>query len=77
MTHDNDSSPDETSYATPNGIHFKISVINGLGRWRCQECGRDGFTVHEYGEDTDRQTKLLAREHSVMCGAGRGSIRKS
>jgi len=63
----------ESDYSTPNGVHFKISVTNGFGRWRCLECGQDGFTAHEYGEDTDRQTKLHAREHSVLCGAGRGS----
>jgi len=67
------SEPIECDYSTPNGVHFKISVTNGFGRWRCLECGQDGFTAYEYGEDTDRQTKLQAREHSVMCGAGRGA----
>jgi hypothetical protein len=74
---DSEISSDERSYETPNGVHFKISVFQGLGRWRCLECGRDGFTAHEYGDDTERQTELLARDHSVMCGAGRGSIPNS
>jgi hypothetical protein len=76
MAHD-ESNPIENDYATPNGVHFKISVTNGFGRWRCMECGQDGFTVHGYGDDTDRQTKLQAREHSVLCGAGRGSKSQS
>jgi hypothetical protein len=73
MAQANDMPPVETDYATPNGLHFKISVTNGFGRWRCTECGKDGFTAHESGDDTDRQTKLQAREHSVLCPAGRGS----
>jgi hypothetical protein len=72
MAH-NETNPNESDYATPNGLHFKISMTNGFGRWRCMECGQDGFTAHEYGDDTERQTKLQAREHSVLCGAGRGS----
>jgi len=64
-------------YAAPNGVPFTISVENGRGKWQCLECGKDGFTAHDYGDDTERQTKQQAREHSVICGAGRGSSRNA
>jgi len=73
MAQENEMLPVENDYAAPNGVHFKISVTNGFGRWRCVECGRDGFTAHEYGDDAESHAKLSAREHSVICGAGRGS----
>jgi hypothetical protein len=69
----NEIPPVEIDYSAPNGVHFKIGVINRFGRWRCLECSQVGFTAHEYGDDSERQAKLHAREHSVMCGAGRGS----
>src|SRR5438132_175727 len=58
MPQENNLPPEESDYAAPNGVHFKISVTNGYGRWRCVECGKDGFTAHDYGEDADRQAKL-------------------
>ena len=64
---------DENNYSAPNGVRFKISVVNGYGKWQCAECGQDGFTDHEYGEQAEAQAKLKAREHSVLCGAARGS----
>jgi len=63
---------DENNYSAPNGVRFKISVVNGYGKWHCAACGQDGFTEHEYGVHAELQAKLKAREHSVMCGAGRG-----
>jgi len=73
MAQENEMPPVENEYAAPNGVHFKISVKNGFGKWRCLECGKADFTAHEYGDDAESQAKLHAREHSVMCGAGRGS----
>ena len=73
MAREDEMPPIENEYAAPNGVHFKISVTNGYGRWRCMECSQDGFTAHEYGDDAESQAKLLAREHSMMYGAGRGS----
>jgi len=67
MVNDND-------YLAPNSVRFKISVSK-RGKWRCMECGQEGFT-NDYEDDDDdveRQVELLANEHSVMCGAGRGS----
>jgi hypothetical protein len=64
---------DENNYSAPNGVRFKICVVNGYGKWRCAECGQTGVTDHEYGEHAESQAKLKAREHSGVCGAGRGA----
>jgi len=63
----------ESDYTAPNGVQFKISVTKGYGKWHCMECGQDGYTNHECGDHAGKQAELHAREHSVMCGAGRGS----
>ena len=63
----------DENYSAPNGVRFRISVVNGYGKWHCAECGQDGVTDHEYGKQAESVAKLKAREHSVMCGAGRGS----
>lgn len=64
-------------YSAPNGVRFKISVSNGYGKWRCMACSHEGFTAHDYGDDAEKQAELLAREHSVICSAGRGSMPQS
>ena len=63
----------ENNYSAPNGVRFRISVVNGNGKWRCAECGQDGITDHEYGYIAEAQATIRAREHSVLCPAGRGS----
>lgn len=66
----------EITYSTPNGVQFKISVLNGVGKWHCMECGQDGNTTHDSGDDAEEQARFLARQHSVICGAGRGTMPK-
>jgi len=62
----------ENRYVAPNGVNFLISVEGGVGQWHCLECGQVGDTAIDYGDDAVNQAQSLAREHSVMCGAGRG-----
>jgi hypothetical protein len=67
----------ENDYSAPNGVRFKISTSKGFGKWRCVECGHEGFTSHEYGDAAEKQAELHAREHSRICGAGRGTTPQS
>ena len=58
----------ESNYSAPNGVQFKITVDQSDGKWKCRECGQER-TTNECGDDPETQAKLLAKEHSVMCGA--------
>jgi hypothetical protein len=64
----------ENDYSAPNGVRFKISVSK-RGSWHCMECGQEGATNYRQDEDDDAesQAEAQAKEHSVMCGAGRGT----
>jgi hypothetical protein len=62
----------ENDFATPNGVRFKISVATA-GKWHCLECGQEGFTAAVMSDDAaHQQAELQAKDHSVLCGAGRG-----